>query len=102
MSKKQQQRAKTRSAMKSTAKKHPLVGLFFHTFQEVDGKRTVQYQGYIKDVSAEGVLTQLFEWFVGSPSNMKWFPLAAVEEWELYSSTDEMNEAYEHKYAPRK
>jgi len=69
MAKKRHQRTRGRSA----ANKHPLVGLFFHTFHDVDGNRTVQYQGFIKEVSSEGVLAQLLDGSLGRPRTCNGF-----------------------------
>jgi len=79
---------------------HPLVGRFFHSFE--GEPRVVVWQGQILATAETGVLVQLYEWFVGEPSAQKWCPWAAVEQWELYVSIEQMNDAYEHKHRFRR
>lgn len=84
--------------MREVTRQHPLIGLYFHTFKTTKGQRTVEYQGQIKDVVTDGVLVQLFDWFIGAPSAMRWFPRAAVKSWDLYESIEDMRHAYEYKH----
>jgi hypothetical protein len=78
---------------------HPLVGRFFHSFY--GPHRLVEWQGEILAVTDQGVLVQLFEWFLGESSAQRWVPLAKVEQWDLYPSNEHMHEAYEQRHRLR-
>lgn len=80
---------------------HPLIGRWFHTFEEIGGQRRVKYQGTVLATAENGVLVQLFEWFWGDASSQHWFPWSAVEDWDFYASAKAMNAAYDAKYKPK-
>jgi len=79
----------------------PLIGQWFHSLH-ADGE-TVVWQGQILGRTPEGLyLVQLYEWFVGAPSDRKLVPAAQVTSWRFYSTHEAMNDWYLHVYSPRR
>ena len=74
--------------------KHPLVGQFFHSF---DNQFRVAWQGEIIAATDQGVLVQLFDWILGAPGDRRWCSWKRVEEWHLYGTVDAMHAAYEYR-----
>ena len=71
-----------------------LEGKFFHSFK--DGE--ISWQGYVVAEQSDGYyLVQLFEWVLGEPSTQKVVHIGSMADWEFYSSSDEMNDAYERR-----
>jgi len=73
-----------------------IVGRFFHSF--VEGR--VHWQGRVLSQETEGgiYLVQLFEWFLGEPSDMVLVNLQDMMGWKFYDSVEHMNDAYDRKY----
>jgi len=67
--------------------KEPLVGMFFHTFDE---RGVLHYQGHVRAVDGDVVVAQLFDWFMGYPSDMQTFPKDFLysDRCRLYSTID--------------
>ena len=55
---------------KTTAKPHPLKGMYLHTFKD-DDRKELHYQGKILDVDDDICLVQLFSWFSGDPTQVE-------------------------------
>jgi hypothetical protein len=73
---------------------HPLVGLWFHSF---DGEN-LRWQGQVVGVDGDVAIVQLYEWIVGSASDIKTVQKADMydsSKFHLYPSCDHMN--YEYK-----
>ncbi len=82
------------------AVKAPLVGKWFHSFH-ADG--CVEWQGHIlKAVAPDLYLVQLYEWFVGAPSNQRLVRLEVMETWAFYDTNAAMNATYERTLKCRK
>lgn len=66
--------------------RHPLVGMFLHTFK--DGK--IRWQGHILDVDGDVCLVQLFEWFMGEPTHVEKMSKAEIysDSVKLYASRE--------------
>jgi hypothetical protein len=75
-----------------------LVGKFFHTFKNSE----LEWQGYVVSEPSEGYfLVQLFEWIMGEPSCQKLVRIDDMVGWDLYDTVDDMNDAYQRKWAKR-
>jgi len=73
---------------------HPLNGMFFHTYDQA-GK--IIYQGEVLGVDGDTVLAQLYEWFMGEPTNVEVYDKQFLysKECKLYKSIDAWHRAYE-------
>jgi len=73
---------------------HPLVHMCMHT---LDAEGHIEMQGEIISVDGEVVLVQLFEWMMGSPTEVRVFQKSFIysDKVKLYSSDDLMNRAWE-------
>lgn len=70
-----------------------IIGKFIHTYK--DGE--IQFQGTILGISEDGEFeVQLFSFIDGSPTDVKFFPSSAIENWEFYDSEKEWVEAYQN------
>ena len=79
-----------RYARPAGARKSPI--LFFHSHSP-DG--AIHWQGYIYRLDKDGTgEAQLFEWFMGAPSDTVRFTKAFLAECSFYSSDRAMFEAY--------
>ena len=79
-----------------------LKGKFFHDF---DTEGYVQHQGIIGDYLNEDIIfIQYFDWLLGQPSTTKtvWVREIVDGGWALYSSNEEMMDAWEHGHVPRR
>ena len=52
---------------------------------------------FVSEQSDGYYLVQLFEWVLGEPSTQKVVHIGSMADWEFYSSSDEMNDAYERR-----
>lgn len=67
-------------------KKHPLVGLFFLTFNQDDN---LAYQGeIIADLGNERFLAQYYECLLGTPSDQVIVTIADMVRWKFYGDID--------------
>lgn len=65
---------------------HPLVGRFFHTFK----RGNLEWQGQVLAVDGDQVRAQLFDWFLGEPSNQTTLRLKFFDsvDCRVYSTRD--------------
>ena len=79
-----------------------LKGKFFHSF---DKEGYVTHQGHIIDfVNDDIAVIQYFDWIIGEPSQTKMVWLRDIVEggWALYSSAEEMRDAYDYGHVKHK
>lgn len=75
--------------------------MFFHDF---DSKGYVCHQGCILEYLNEDIVEiQYFEWVMGEPSQRQLVSITDITEgkWALYSSGEEMRDAWEHGHVKR-
>ena len=66
--------------------------LFFHSWSAQGG---IEYQGYIFSLKRDGTgMAQLFDWFMGEPSDEMVFTKHFLECCTFYATDQEMNRAY--------
>jgi hypothetical protein len=70
--------------------RHPLVGLYLHTFKT----EKIHYQGMVYAVDGDNCLVQLFSWMDGRPTNIEVMPKSKIysSEVKLYKFEDEWRE----------
>lgn len=77
----------------------PLVGQYFHSFQN----EKIQWQGAVIGNPESGwYLLQLCEWFFGEPVNRRLVRIEDMKNFIFYADSDEMKEAYDTKYSKTK
>lgn len=88
------------AATPNKSEKHILHGMFFHTYKEGE---VIQFQAQIVGVDGEIVLAQLFEWFMGEPTEVGVFDKSFIysEHCKLYRTKEAWLHAYE-KYARKR
>jgi hypothetical protein len=61
---------------KIVKQQHPLVGQYFLTYVEKDGKINRQWQGCVLEViNDDTLIVQLYEWILGNPSTRQLVPI---------------------------
>ena len=91
-----------KSSLLIDEEKTKLKGKFFHDF---DKEGYVRHQGQIIDFVKEDIaIVQYFDWVIGAPSTTKTVWLREIVEggWALYSSVEEMRDAYEGGHVKRR
>jgi len=74
--------------------KSPLIGMFFHSWNFSEGKRTLGWQGVIeREIESGFYLCQLFEWIAGCPSNHVVVHLQDMDSWYLYEDEESWKNA---------
>lgn len=76
-----------------------LVGLYFHTYKEnTQGERRIHWQGLVVgQISDDMYAVQLFEWIVGSPTDIVLVPVDEMRTWTFYRTADDMNDTYSRR-----
>jgi hypothetical protein len=82
----------------ATEKQGFIVGKWFHTFKEIEGKRELCRQGQVLAIRSDFILVQIYEWGGGNPSCQMVVSLVDTKDWDFYSSNDEMLETYHSRY----
>ncbi len=78
--------------------KEPLVGWYFHTFTEREGKVVIQSQGKVMERVVEQVyLVAYFSWEDGLITHSRLVNLDCMYSWHFYESRDDMCLAYDTK-----
>jgi len=99
---KQRNEARKQVTILKTEDKYYLKGKFFYDFDE---EGYVKHQGHIIDYLNEDiVIIQYFEWFMGEPSMTKtvWVKEIVDGGWALYSTDEEMRDAWECGHVKRR
>lgn len=89
-----------RPAGKEKPPADPLVGKFFHTWQ--DGK--ISMQGVVDKVvpvEPRRYMVTTFSWLTGADSQSKVVTLDEMSGWTFYASSKEMQDYYQHSYPGR-
>lgn len=79
--------------------RHPLVGLWFHSFDRDTGE--CEWQGRVLSPLPDGrhMLVQLYDWIIGAAGPQRVVPMDEMARWTFYATDEELREAHTHRHS---
>jgi len=72
----------------------PLIGRWFHSFEDPQGKGPVVWQGQVRAGDGKLYMVQLFDWVAGDPTSQRLVSVEEMKNWSFYESSADMLECY--------
>jgi len=77
-----------------TGSQNVLVGRYFHSFKEKDGRKVIDGQGQVIEKISDKYYLVRLDWLVGTGSIQHIVTIEEMLEWQFYENAKNMRECY--------